>query len=402
MTPPRRRLVPAGLGARDVVLVGGAGLRTRPLRAALAALGVAIGISALVSVVGISTSSREELDRRLALLGTNLLTVEPGRTLAGEPARLPASAVGMIGRIEPVTSATATGRLDAMVYRNDRISALESGGIAVLATRTDLLGTVGGSVSRGAFLNEATARYPAVVLGAASARLLGVGEPGPRQQVWLARRWFTVVGILDPVLLAPELDSAALVGWPVARAWLGFDGYATTVYVRSREDSVEVVRGVLGPTANPEHPMEVRVSRPSDALAAKRTTDRTLAATLLGLGAVALLVGGIGVANAMVISVLERRSEIGLRRALGATRGQIRLQFLSESLLLSAIGGAGGVLLGIAITAVYATTQGWPAVVPVWVSVAGVGATLVVGGLAGVYPAIRAAGLAPAEALSAP
>jgi putative ABC transport system permease protein len=211
-----------------------------------------------------------------------------------------------------------------------------------------------------------------------------------------------VVGILKPVPLAPALDSSALVGWPVAAAQLGFDGYATTVYVRTREEAVEAVRQVLGATVNPEHPMRVRVSRPSDALAAKRATDRSLGALLLGLAAVALVVGGVGVANTMVISVLERRREIGLRRALGATRGQIRLQFLAESLLLSALGGASGVLFGITITAVYATTQHWPAVVPLWASAGGAGATLVVGGLAGVYPAMRAARLTPATALSAP
>jgi putative ABC transport system permease protein len=162
------------------------------------------------------------------------------------------------------------------------------------------------------------------------------------------------------------------------------------------------VRGVLAATANPEHPNELEVSRPSDALAAKRATDATLDALLLGLGGVALLVGGVGAANTMVISVLERRAEIGLRRALGATRGHIRVQFLAESLLLSALGGAGGVLLGIAVTSVYAVTQQWPAVVPPWATAGGVGVTLVIGGLAGLYPAIRAARLAPTEALAAP
>jgi putative ABC transport system permease protein len=237
-------------------------------------------------------------------------------------------------------------------------------------------------------------------LGSAAARRLGIAVAGQGVQVYLGGRWFTVVGILHPVPLAPELDSAALVGWPAAKTYLAFDGHPTTVYTRTQDSAVQAVRNVLAATANPQAPNEVKVSRPSDALAAREATNRAFTGLLLGLGAVALLVGGVGVANTMVISVLERRSEIGLRRSLGATRGQIRLQFLSESLLLSALGGVGGVVIGIAVTTLYATTQSWPTVVPAWATVGGLAATLLIGALAGLYPAIRAARLAPTEALA--
>jgi putative ABC transport system permease protein len=400
--PRPARLTPTRLGPRDVFRVGGAGLRARPLRVFLSALGIAIGIAAMLGVVGISASSQEDLNRRLTALGTNLLKVSPGQTFFGENAHLPAEAEGMIGRIGPVTSVTATGATDAKVYRNDRISASETGGITVQAARLDLLDEVGATVAGGAWLNEATHRYPAVVLGATAADRLGVAAAGPEQRVWLGGRWFTVVGVLAPIPLAPELDTSALVGWPVAEDRLGFDGYATTVYARAAEEHVLAVRDVLAATANPENPTEVDVSRPSDALAAKQATDAALNALLLGLGGVALLVGGVGVANTMVISVLERRAEIGLRRSLGATRGQIRVQFLAESLLLSAIGGIGGVVLGIGVTAAYAAAQGWPTIVPVWAIAGGVLATLVIGGLAGFYPAVRAARMSPTEALATP
>ncbi len=401
LSPDRSpRLVPARMPAADVVRVGGVGLRTRPLRAFLSALGIAIGIAAMVSVVGISSSSRAELDRTLAALGTNLLTVSPGRTLFNGDAQLPSEAVAMISRIGPVTHATATGQVDGNVYRTDRVPAAESGGIAVRAAQLGLLHTVGVEVVSGTWLNPATARYPAVVLGATAAERLGLPTAGPDVQVWLGGRWFTVVGVLAPAPLAPELDSSALIGWEVAASHLGFDGHPTTVYTRSEADQVEAVRAVLGATANPEAPNEVDVSRPSDALAAAQATDETFTALLLGLGAVALLVGGVGVANTMVISVLERRAEIGLRRSLGATRGQIRTQFLAESLLLSALGGIGGVLLGILVTGGYALSQGWPTVVPAWATLGGVAATLVIGGFAGLYPAIRASRLAPTEALA--
>ncbi len=390
------------LSPRDVLRLAAYGLQARPLRVVLSGLGIAIGIAAMVAVVGTSTSSRAKLDQLLDSLGTNLLTVAPGQTLFGEKATLPDESVAMIGRIGSVESVTAIGQLpDAKVYRTDRIPAPQSGGIGVYAIRTDLLDTVGATVASGTWLNAATAQYPSVVLGTTTAENLGIGAVSADMQIWLGGRWFTVVGILDPVPLAPELDLGTLIGRQAARRYLRFDGDITTVYTRTDPDAVEAVRSLLARTANPARPNEVDVSRPSDALAAQAAADKTFTGLLLGLGAVALLVGGIGVANTMVISVLERRSEIGLRRSLGATRQHIRIQFLTESLLLSVLGGGAGILLGSGVTAVYATLQEWPTVVPSWVVAGGIAATLIIGGVAGLYPAIRAARVAPTEALAA-
>lgn len=399
--PPRPRPKAARLSPSDVLRVGGSGLRSRPMRVFLSALGIAIGIAAMIGVVGISTSSSEELNRKLDALGTNLLTVSPGQSFGGGDAHLPDESVDMVARIGAVESVSAIGKTDAKVYRNDRIPKQETGGIGVYAARTDLPATVGSNIATGQWLNDANGKYPAVVLGPKAAHQLAVSKADPDTQVWLGGQWFTVVGILEPNELAPELDSGAFVGWVAAEKDLDFDGYPTNIYTRAEGSAVTDVQAVLGATANPEDPSSVEVSRPSDALAAKAATDDTLSGLLLGLGAVALLVGGVGVANTMVISVLERRAEIGLRRSLGATRGQIRTQFLCESLLLSALGGAGGVLLGIGVTAGYATYQGWPTVVPAWAMAGGVGATLIIGGLAGFYPAVRAARLPPTEALAA-
>ncbi|MDI2131999.1 ABC transporter permease [Yinghuangia seranimata] len=397
------RLTPARLRPGDVLRVGGSGLSSRPMRVFLSALGIAIGIAAMVAVAGISTSSRADLDRQLAALGTNLLTVAPGQTLGGGEAVLPDTAPAMISRIAPVRKVAATGTVSkAQVYRNDRIPSGQTGGISVQAADLRLLDTIGVEVVDGAWLNDATSRFPAVVLGSSAARRLGIAKAGPDVQVYLGGQWFTVIGLIDTAELAPELDTAALVGWPAAAAYLHFDGHPTTIYTRSDDDAVDQVRAVLGATANPKAPNEVKVSRPSDALAARQATDKAFTGLLLGLGAVALLVGGVGVANTMVITVLERRAEIGLRRSLGATRGQIRLQFLVESLLLSALGGIGGVLLGIGVTTGYAAAQGWSAVVPAWATAGGVGATLLIGAVAGLYPAVRAARLAPTEALATP
>ncbi|MEV4366118.1 ABC transporter permease [Nonomuraea sp. NPDC049637] len=402
-TLERPRLSPARMRPRDVMRVGAVGLRTRPLRAFLSALGIAIGIAAMIGVVGISSSSSAELDRTLSALGTNLLTVSSGTTLLGEAAQMPMDAEAMIERIGPVESVSSTGKVpEAKVYRSEEIPAPQTNGLVTIAARLDLLPTVGATVRRGTWLNAATERYPAVVLGSAAAQRLGIGTVTPDTQVVIGGIRFTVVGLLDPVPLAEELDSAALVGWPVAESRLDFDGHPTTLYTRSQEARLEDVRSVLAGTANPEASSEVDVSRPSDALAAKQATSQAFAGLLLGVGAVALLVGGVGVANTMVISVLERRAEIGLRRSLGATRGQIRTQFLAESLLLSALGGAGGILLGAGVTVAYAFSRGWPAVVPAWATVGGLAATLLIGAVAGLYPAVRASRLSPTEALSAP
>ncbi|MDQ0788126.1 ABC transporter permease [Streptomyces sp. B3I8] len=394
-------LRPARLRPADFVRLGGTGLRTRPLRVFLSALGIAIGVAAMVAVVGISSSSRAEVDRRLDALGTNMLRVAPGQTPDGATTRLPAESVPMIRRIGPVERVAATGAVkDAAVYRNEHIPVGRTGSIEVAAAWSGLLPAVGGELRTGRWLTEATEEYPAVVLGAQAARRLDVHTPGTR--LWLGGQWFALVGVLDPVPLAPEIDGSALVGRQAARTYLGFDGHPSTVYVRTRDDRVGAVRDVLAATANPEKPSGVLVSRPSDALAAREATESTLTGLLLGLGSVALLVGGVGVGNTMVISVLERRPEIGLRRALGATSGQIRGQFVSESLLLSALGGLGGTVLGTAITAVFAAVRGWPTEVPVWATAAGLGVTLLIGAVAGLYPAVRAGRLAPTEALAGP
>jgi putative ABC transport system permease protein len=393
---------PTRLKPPDVVALGAHGMRTRPVRAVLSALGIAIGVAAMVAVLAIPESSAKALHDKLSALGTNLLTAGPGQTLFGKNATLPDEAVAMAKRIGPVTAASGTGKTSATVRRTDKISAEETSGLGVYAARADLLGVLGGKVRAGTFLGTANQGFPVTVLGSVAAARLGIDhiDGAHPPQVWLGDRWFTVVGILDPMPLAPEIERSVLVGWDTAKQLLGFDGHASTVYVRAQESEVDSVRSVLAATLNPQAPNEVDVRRPSDALAAQKLTDTTYSALFLGLGGVALLVGGVGVANTMVISVLERRREIGLRRALGATKRQIRGQFLAESVLLSGLGGLAGVLAGVLVTAGYALSQGWPAVLPAGALAGGVGVAALVGAIAGAYPAVRAARLAPTQALA--
>nr|WP_079183165.1 ABC transporter permease [Streptomyces sp. TSRI0281] len=368
------------------------------MRVILSALGIAIGIATMIAVVGISSSSKEKLMQDLDKLGTNMLVVRPGQSLlTGESAKLPPKAPEMIGRIDGVDHVAATGTIDANVYRSEHIPDTQTRGISVRAATQDLLKTLRGSMASGTWLNTANSKYPAVVLGEHAAGRLGVTEPG--QQVYIKGQYFTVVGILGPLPLAEEISASALVGWEAAEKLLGFDGHPTSVYERSADDKVDEVRDLLGRTANPQAPHEVEVSQPSDALEAKAASEGAFTNLLLGLGGIALLVGGVGVANTMIISVLERRHEIGLRRSLGATRSQIRLQFVTESLLLSGLGGVAGVLLGCLATWIYATAGAMPWVVPPTAMAGGFAATLVIGTIAGLYPAVRAARLSPTLAL---
>ncbi|MEV5197881.1 MULTISPECIES: ABC transporter permease [unclassified Streptomyces] len=392
-------LRPARLSPRDILRVGAVGLRARRARVVLSALGIAIGIATMVAVVGLSESSRADLMARLDRLGTNLLTAEAGEDTTGQRIRLPENAVAMVERIGPVRHATATADIDARIRRSDVVPEERTAGVTAQAARIDLLSTLGGRVAKGSWLNPAGERLPVTVLGSVAAERLGITRTG--ETIMMNDTRVVVVGILEPIELVPTLDRVAMVGFPAAERHFGFDGHPTTVFERSTDASVEDVRAVLARTISPGSEGGIRVSRPSDALAAKAATDEGLTSLMLGLGAVALLVGGVGVANTMVISVLERRQEIGLRRSLGATRGAVRLQFLTESLLLSALGGATGALLGAAATYGFARVQGWTAVVPPWSLAGGLAATLLIGVVAGLYPAIRASRLHPTVALNA-
>jgi putative ABC transport system permease protein len=397
MTAP---LAPRRLRPGDLGRLASIGLRTRTLRAALSALGIAIGVAAIVAVLGLSSSAQAGLLAEIDQLGTNLLTVTNGQTLGGDTAELPVAAPGMISRIGPVTAVQYTGVVGGVnVYRTPLIPSINSNALSVQATSLDLPATVGTSVAQGRYLNPATAREPVAVLGAAAAGRLGIDRLYPGERIWVGHQWFYLAGILHPATLAPEIDSAVLIGFLAAQTYLGFDGHPSEIYLRTATDQVNAVHAVLAATANPEHPNQVTVSQPSDALVARAAAKSALNGLFLGLGAVSLLVGAVGVANIMIISVLERRSEIGLRRALGAAKGHIRLQFLSEAMLLATLGGAVGVATGAAATAIYAHTKHWSTVIPTLAWAGGLAAALIIGALAGLLPALRAARMSPTQAL---
>jgi putative ABC transport system permease protein len=390
-----------GLG---LIRAGSLGLRSRRVRALLSALGISIGIAAITGVLGISQSSKAGLLAELGQLG-NLITVQAASGGAGQQTtELPVTAEGMVSRIGPVTHVTQIGSINNVyVYRNNLVPAIDSSGISLTAADSFLPATVGATLAHGRFLNAATARYPAVVLGSETASLLGITNLDHTTQVWIGGYWFTVTGILrpvpGPVELQTPMDSMALIGFPIAEQDFGFDGHPTQIYVRAISSQVTAVAAVLPGTVDPADPATAIATFPADILQAEAAAKGAYNGLLLGLGAVALLVGGVGIANVMVISVLERRSEIGLRRALGATRRHIAEQFLAEALLLSALGGLAGTLFGGTATAVYAVSQHWQVQIPAQALYGGTGAALAIGAIAGLYPALRAARLSPTQAL---
>jgi putative ABC transport system permease protein len=406
-TSPRPAVPAAPSAARlrpgDLAALASIGLRTRKLRAGLSALGIAIGVAAIVAVLGLAASSQAALLNEISQLGTNLLTVTNGQTLSGTIAELPEAAPAMIARLPGVTGVQDIGSVgNVNVYKSPLIPSIETNGLSVDAATLGLPAVAGTSLAQGRFLNAATAREPVAVLGAVTARLLGIDRIRPGMRIWAGGQWLYVTGILNKDTYAPEIDSAVLVGFPAAEHYLGFDGHPSEIYVRTTPDNQAVttaVHNLLGAQAWPEYPSQVDVSQPSSALTAQADAKGALDTLFLGLGAVALLVGAIGVANIMIISVLERRSEIGLRRALGATRGQIRTQFLAEAILLSLAGGAAGVAIGAAATAAYARGHRELLVIPPEAWAGGLAAALIIGALAGLLPAIRAARLSPTQAL---
>ena len=399
--PPAPPLERARLPPRELVGVALQGLRTRKLRAALSALGIAIGIGAMVAVVGVSASAQANLLAEIDALGTNLLTVSPGQNFLGQNEVLPDTSVPMIGHMHDVLSDVAIYQLSQNVYRTPFVPSEQTGGIGVDAAGDNLPQVVGTTVASGHFLDSVSARFPEAVLGAQAASILQISQVGGHLMVYLGNRWFTVVGILKPVVLDSSLDSTVFISLPVAERLFQTQPNPSEIYVRANQNDVIGVSNLLAPTADPENSSGVDVTRPSDALAARAAAKGQFTTLLLGLGAVALLVGAIGIANIMVISVLERRGEIGLRRALGATRGHITAQFLAESALLAAIGGVAGLALGAGATEIYAVSRHEPFVVPTYALIAAPAAGFVIGALAGLYPAMKAARLSPTEALRA-
>lgn len=384
----------------DLLITSTVAFRTRRVRAVLSALGIAIGISALVAIVGITGSNRAALLAQIDRLGTSILTVTDAGSAQGQSSTLPSSAAAMIARIPGAQDVSPTAILPNVgVYRTDKIPATHTAGLSALTVTPTLLRTLGTTTATGTFLTAATSNYPVAVLGSSAATTLGITTLNADTRVWIGGHWFSVIGIDAPIPLAPALDRAALIGETPAASLFGYDHHASTIYIRADVSRTTAVGPLLARTAYPQEPSDVLTRQPTAALAARAAAVGASTALLIGLVAITLTVAGVGIANVMIIAVLERRHEIGIRRALGARRAHIRRQFLTEAVLLSAAGATVGAVLGTAISTTVAKSRDWPVVVPATTAVGGVSLAILVGAIAGLLPAIRAARQTPTQTL---
>lgn len=389
------------LSVADSIRTALIGPRSRKMRTALSALGVAVGIAALTAITGIAASNQAELLAELDSLGANMLVVEPGYGPDNKPVPLPDTSPGMIGRVDGVEEVGVLEKVPegTGVYRNDLIPESQGNGLTAYAASPDFLSSVEGSVAQGSWFDEANRSLPVTVLGASAAARMGVTAPGVR--VWIGEQWYTVIGILDAAGLAESIDASAFLGdrWAAEHVSGKDDDTIASIYVRMADGKTsEAVREAVARAANPSSEY-VQVSGLGDLAGARETANDSLSGLAVGLAAIALLVGGIGIANTMVVAVLERRGEIGLRRALGARSGQIAGQFVAEAIVLGGLGGLAGVLLGGIGVFIYAAIQSQVATIPVAVLVGGPIVALAVGVIAGLYPAVSAARLSPTAAL---
>jgi len=387
------------LKIKDLFFVALYGVRARRGRAALTSIGIGIGIAAIVAVTGISASGRADLLATLESLCTNLIKASPQAGFFGTQEKLPDGVVGMVERIGPVEEVTSTTQTDLIVRRSDFISEFEGGGISTIVTSPELLQVVGGNLIEGRFIQDGLSNIPVTVLGSVTASRLGINTLDTPTKILIGNEWFGVVGIIDELKIHPDLDRSVFIGYGVAKTLFDIDKEPTTIYVRANPTYIEDVVEVIAPSMNPENPDQVQVSRPSDALEAQEAADAAFTNLLLGLGSVALLVGGVAIANVMVMSVLERRMEIGVRRSIGATRKEIRYQFLLESIVLSGIGGLVGVVLGTGVTLGYTNYTDIVFSIPVSQVLGAILLALLIGAISGVYPAIKASKIQPAEAV---
>ena len=387
------------LGLSDIYSVAVYGIKARKGRSIMTSIGIGIGIAAIVAVIGISASGKADLIATLESLGTNLIKASPTSGFFGTQDDLPEGVLGMVERIGPVEEVTSTTQTDLLVRRSDFISELEGGGISVIVTNPELLDVVGGSLVDGRFIESGLGGLPVATLGSVTANRLGINNLDTPTKILINNEWFGVIGILEKLSIHPDLDRSVFIVYKVAKDLFDIDSEPSTIYLRANPTYVEDVVDVLAPTMNPENPDQVKVSRPSDALEAQQAAEEAFTSLLLGLGSVALLVGGVAIANVMVMSVLERRMEIGVRRSIGATRSEIRTQFLLESILLAGMGGFVGVLLGTGITIGYTRYADITFSIPIWQVLGAIILALVIGALAGLYPAIRASKIQPAEAV---
>lgn len=385
-------------------------------RTLLTALGTVIGIAVLVSTVGLANSASARIVTRFDALAATELTVKPSAagSAAGETSRaesgpdggpLPFDAPARLAAIDGVvTSATVSEITTVESLRGTPVvdpAATPLNGIGVFALSADFERTVHASLRGRAFDRFHDQRgEPVAILGASAARRLDVSAVDQQPVIFIDDRPVVVLGILTAVDRKPELLDAVIVPDGYARAHLGLTSPGQLL-VETRVGAAEVVGRQAAIAIRPDLPGLLSVVvPPTPTLTRDHVADDT-SALLLVLALISLLIGGVGIANVTLVSVLERVPEVGLRRALGARRAHVVGQFLLESTLIGLLGGVAGTAIGVLVTVVGAWLRDWPATMDPRLPFAAPMVGAVIGLVAGLYPAWRAGRIEPIQALRA-
>jgi len=386
----------------DLVGVAWSGLKARKIRTLMIMLGPIIGVAAMVSAVGLTESAKGALQAQLAQLGTNLVIVQAGGTFGSQNPTLPSNSVQRVENMSTVTSAAATSNLSGVIAVpvQGASTYYEAFPVPVRAADDNLPSVLQVPTIDGRWLNPTDNRLHlrSVVLGEGIAKQYGY-LPGETRTIRLNNTNFGVVGVLGPVALDPELDNAAFVTQWAAKHVLGTNGRPNQLYVRAIPGTTQQTANALPTAINLGSSTQVSTQIPTDVLQAAAQANKTLQQVALLAGLLALTVGGIGIANVMSISVIQRSSEIGIRRAVGHSRSKIGAQFLLEALFVGVLGGIIGAVVGVGVVYAVSAIAGWVVVIayreiPIWMGLA-----LLVAVIAGLYPSIKAARLEPLETL---
>ena len=390
-------------GTRDLVGVAFSGLVARKMRTALLLLGPMIGVAAIIAAVGLTDSAKGDLKRKVAELGTNLIEATAASSFGTSDPTLPEDAVERARTVVDVESVSAVVELTNVVvtpYEAVR-EFFETVPVPVLAADDALPAVLEVPLVSGRWIDEFDE-----VSGARSA-VIGIGLarefevlPGEVRSIVLGDHEYAVVGVLDSVELEPAFDNAVFIPFSAAdEDFVADDILQNKLYVRAREGTEDTTAEALKVAVNLGGPDEISTELKSEALELASQSDRQLQLIVVAMGLLAIVVGGIGIANVMSISVIQRSAEIGIRRALGHTRGTIAAQFLLEAVVVGVLGGILGVAVGVAAIGVGVVAAGWvftlqPILVP-----AGIAIAVVISVFAGLSPAVRAARLEPLETL---
>lgn len=387
---------------RDLLRTAWLGVSSRPQRTALASLGVALGIASLTALTGVAASNQAQLLAELDRMGANLAIVAPAHGPDNNLVPLPENAPAMVRRVDGVADVGVfeTAPEGVYVYRTDLVPDTETNGIQIAVARPDVFHAIEAELAAGRWFDDASRGLPVTVLGRTAADRLGITQAGDR--VWIGGQWYGVIGILETAGLATAIDTAAILGdqWVRNTFQENAIGDISAMYVRAEPGRIGEIIDTLAAAASPGSPF-VTVNALTDLAAARTTADDSLSTLGIALAGIALLVGAVGIANTMVVTVLERRGEIGLRRSLGARPMHISIQFLTEAAALALIGGIAGLLLGVGAATASALVRDQPIVIPSETAIASPGVAVIVGAVAGLYPALRAARLSPTLALRA-